>query len=126
MTGLKLSNQGTALMLSALILAKHSMQSLIKSCLLGYILLVFEVLFYYGCNVSLKIELTKVRLACHYLISLNYSAAWFKGSGTGQLMFLVLIKELIAVLESYGIKIKLLADDVKLYSAIIEMADATS
>ena len=34
-------------------------------------------------------------------------------------MFLVYINELATVLEKYGIKIKLLADDVKLYVQIL-------
>ena len=34
-------------------------------------------------------------------------------------MFLVYINELVAVLEKYGIKIKLFADDVKLYVQIL-------
>jgi len=36
-------------------------------------------------------------------------------SGIGTLMFLVYINELATVLERYGIKVKLFADDVKLY-----------
>ena len=38
-----------------------------------------------------------------------------QGSGIGPLMFLVYIKELAAILDCYGIKIKLFADDAKLY-----------
>jgi len=42
-----------------------------------------------------------------------------QGSGIGPLMFLVYINELAAVLERYGIKGKLFADDVKLYLQIL-------
>ena len=42
-----------------------------------------------------------------------------QGSGVGPLMFLVYINELATVLEKYGIKIKLFADDVKLYVQIL-------
>ena len=41
-----------------------------------------------------------------------------QGSGVGPLMFLVYINELAAVLEKYSIKIKLFADDLKLYVQI--------
>lgn len=47
-----------------------------------------------------------------------------QGSGKGPLVFLILINELIATLEDCSIKAKLFADDVKLHSATIEMADA--
>jgi len=38
-----------------------------------------------------------------------------QGSGVGPLMFLIYINELIGVLEKFNIKLKLFADDVKLY-----------
>lgn len=42
-----------------------------------------------------------------------------QGSGIGPLMFLVYINELATSLENHGIKIKLFADDVKLYIQIV-------
>ena len=37
-----------------------------------------------------------------------------QGNGLGPLTFLIFINELIFVLERYGIKVKIFADDVKL------------
>jgi len=42
-----------------------------------------------------------------------------QGSGIGPLMFLVYINELAAILDCYRIKIKLFADDAKLYVQIV-------
>ena len=42
-----------------------------------------------------------------------------QGSGIGPIMFLVYINELAVILEEFGIKIKLFADDVKLYIQIV-------
>ena len=42
-----------------------------------------------------------------------------QGSGIGPLMFLVYINELAIILDRYGIKVKLFADDVKLYLQIV-------
>ena len=41
------------------------------------------------------------------------------GSGIGPLMFLIYINELVSVLEQYNIKVKLFADDVKMYITIL-------
>jgi len=43
-----------------------------------------------------------------------------QGSGIGPLLFLIYINELAFILESHGIKIKLFADDVKLYIQIVD------
>ena len=42
-----------------------------------------------------------------------------QGSGIGPLMFLIYINELINILENHGIKVKVFADDVKLYLNIV-------
>jgi len=42
-----------------------------------------------------------------------------QGCGIGPLMFLVYINDLATVFERYGIKVKLFADDVKLYIQIL-------
>ena len=42
-----------------------------------------------------------------------------QGSGIGPIMFLVYINELAVFLEEFGIKVKLFADDVKLYIQIV-------
>ena len=39
-----------------------------------------------------------------------------QGSGIGPLMFLTYINELIYILEELGVKVKLFADDVKMYA----------
>jgi len=38
-------------------------------------------------------------------------------------MFLIFINELISLLENHGIKVKLFADDVKLYLRVVNDAD---
>ena len=48
-----------------------------------------------------------------------------QGSGIGPLLFLTFINELASIMESYGIKIKLFADDSKMYADIIEINDIT-
>jgi len=47
-----------------------------------------------------------------------------QGSAVGPLMFLIFINELISLLENHGIKVKLFADDVKLYQDIIKLQSA--
>ena len=48
-----------------------------------------------------------------------------QGTVVGPLMFLMYINELINILETYGIKIKMFAHDVKLYLRIINDADVS-
>ena len=71
-----------------------------------------------------RTQQTKIGTAFSDIIKLL--SGIIQGSGIGPLMFLIFINELIAILESYEIKAKLFADDVKLYSAIIKSADATN
>ena len=46
-----------------------------------------------------------------------------QGSVIGPLMFLVYINELISVLDQYNIKVKLFADDVKMYITVLDVMD---
>ena len=46
-----------------------------------------------------------------------------QGSGIGPLMFLLYINELIGILESHGITVKVFADDVKMYLRILSDID---
>ena len=46
-----------------------------------------------------------------------------QGSGFGPLMFLMYINELIYLLERHSIKVKMFADDVKMYLKIINDID---
>jgi len=46
-----------------------------------------------------------------------------QGSGIGPLLFFTYMNELAFIVESHGIKIKLFADDVKLYIQIVDDAD---
>jgi len=41
----------------------------------------------------------------------------------GPLMFLVYIKDLVTLLKRYNVRIKLLADDVKLYAKVVSHED---
>ena len=47
-----------------------------------------------------------------------------QGSGIGPLMFLVFVNQLAEILDSAGVKIKLFADDVKVYVQIVSSHDA--
>ena len=49
-----------------------------------------------------------------------------QGSGIGPLMFLTYINELVSVLEQHNIKVKLFADDVKMYVRILDDLDVRS
>ena len=46
-----------------------------------------------------------------------------QGSGIGPLMFLIYVNELIDILEQHGIKVKMFADDAKMYLRITDDAD---
>jgi len=47
-----------------------------------------------------------------------------QGSGIGPLMFLVFVNQLAEILDSAGVKIKLFADDVKVYVQIVSNHNA--
>ena len=46
-----------------------------------------------------------------------------QGSGIGPVFFLIFINDLIAVLQQYGVKVKLFADNLKLYLRIVDVYD---
>jgi len=46
-----------------------------------------------------------------------------QGSGIGPVMFVAYINELIYILEQVGIKLKMFADDVKMYVQIVHCVD---
>jgi len=60
-----------------------------------------------------------------YLSDTAWLISWVvQGSGIGPSFFLILYKnELTTILEKYGIKVKLFADDVKLYVQIVNDID---
>jgi len=47
-----------------------------------------------------------------------------QGSAVGPLMFLIYINDLVSLLTQYGIRVKLFADDVKLYIKIVNHVDS--
>jgi len=49
-----------------------------------------------------------------------------QGSGAGPLLFLTYINELIDIMESCGVTIKLFADDAKIYAKIIDIRDVVT
>ena len=46
-----------------------------------------------------------------------------QGSGIGPLMFLIYVNELIDILEKFGVKVKMFADDAKMYLRVIDDTD---
>ena len=64
-----------------------------------------------------RMHCTKVGTAMSDAVLLTSGVV--QGSGIGPLMFLMYINELIYILEKYNIKVKLFADDVKMYLKIV-------
>ena len=46
-----------------------------------------------------------------------------QGSGIGPLMFLIYVNELVDILEKFGVKVKMFADDAKMYLRVIDDTD---
>jgi len=49
-----------------------------------------------------------------------------QGSVIGPLMFLVYVNDLVELLASFNIKMKLFADNVKLYVRVVSITDSTT
>ena len=62
---------------------------------------------------SNRTHLTKVDLSLSDVAFLVSGVV--QGSGIGPLIFLVYINELVSILENHGIRVKVFADDVKMY-----------
>ena len=55
----------------------------------------------------------------------NLISGVIEGSVIGPLMFLIYINDFATLLSRYGVKVKLFADDVKLYVRVVSNADVT-
>jgi len=70
---------------------------------------------------SNRTQQTRVEVSLSDVVSLLSGVV--QGSGIGPVLFLTYINELANILESYGVHVKLFADDVKLYLQITNEAD---
>ena len=70
---------------------------------------------------SNRTQQTRVEVSLSDVVSLLSGV--IQGSGIGPVLFLTYINELANILESYGVRVKLFADDVKLYLQITNDAD---
>ena len=70
---------------------------------------------------SNRTQQTRVEVSLSDVVSLL--SGIIQGSGIGPVLFLTYINELASILESYGVYVKLFADDVKLYLQITNDAD---
>ena len=74
-------------------------------------------------KISSVLACTRLRLELLCLILPLLCSGVVQGSGIGPLMFLAYINELIYLLERHNIKVKMFADDVKMYVKIINDVD---
>jgi len=56
----------------------------------------------------------------------NLLCGVIQGSVIGPLMFLVYVNDLVELLASFNIKMKLFADNVKLYVRVVSITDSTT
>jgi len=104
----------TKFTLFTLIFRRRSMLFHMTNYSLDYIVMVYVALCLHGYEIiSQRTCQTRVDSS---LSDVAYLASGVvQGSGIGPLMFLIYLNELIAILENHGIRIKVFADDVKMY-----------
>jgi len=83
------------------------------------------VRFFFAIFVQVKCLVTWITITSVILQTetLHFLSGVIQGSSIGPLMFLIFINELIHVLEKLGIKVKLFADDAKLYLRVTDEND---
>jgi len=79
----------------------------------------FVVLYFYGLKNFFSDRTHQTRVDTSLSDVPQLLSGVVQGSGIGPLMFLLYINELIDILKSHGINVKVFADDVKLYLKII-------
>jgi len=79
------------------------------------------VLLWIKIFLSNRTQQTRVEVSLSDVVSLLSGVV--QGSGIGPVLFLTYINELANILESYGVHVKLFADDVKLYLQITNDVD---
>jgi hypothetical protein len=79
-----------------------------------------------GCSVSARVVLIVQTMDSLYHGKLNLVSGVIHRSGTGSTMFLIFTDKLIIILETFGMKLTLVADGVKINAEVGETKDATN
>ena len=79
------------------------------------------LLSWFKCFLDSHTHQTKVKSSLSYIADLISGIV--QDSGIGPLFFFIFINDFIAVLEQYSVKVKLFADNLKLYLRIVNVCD---
>jgi hypothetical protein len=80
-----------------------------------------KLLAWLRCFYSNRTHQTKVGQSLSSVLDLISGVV--QGSGIGPIMFVCFINELIDILKKHGVKVRLFADDVKIYASVVNDID---